>query len=392
MPRAFLTFVAASALACGGASPKPDVSASPKPTAEPGGKTTPPNEPKPGPTAAPAKGDGPGLTQLSVSEPDCALDAEGRAYRWPKGKLELDPANVKGAKAISCSRSHTCVVAEDASALCWGDNTYGALGDGTEKNSDKPVKVTGLASVAEIHADFSRTCARTTNGDVLCWGDREFGKAGDGTMIDNKGREKTTAGKSILGGATSLGISMIHACATLSDGGVSCWGQCRSGACGQPPKPPWIIRPMKTTKVTGLGSLVAGENATCGLDKTGGVLCWGLANGLLGPSVTDNKAHDAPVKIDLPGPAAEVAIGVGGHACARLASGAVHCWGKNEKGQLGDGTTKDRAAAATPVKGIADATRIACGTETSCALAQSGRLFCWGEKYGPSPVEITREK
>jgi alpha-tubulin suppressor-like RCC1 family protein len=329
---------------------------------------------------------------LSTSDPECALDAEGRAWRWPKGTLELDPANVKGAKAISCSRSHTCVVAEDATAMCWGDNTYGALGDGTEKNSPTPVKVTGLASVAEIHADFSRTCARTTTGDVYCWGDREFGKAGDGTMIDNKGREKTTAGKSIASGTTSLGVSMIHACAAHGDGSVSCWGQCRSGACGQPPKPPWVIRPMKAPKVKDVATLVAGENATCGLDKAGGLFCWGLStNGILGTSVTDNKAHDTPVKIDLPGPAAEVAIGIGGHACARLATGAVHCWGKNEHGQLGDGTTKDRSAAA-PVKGLENATRIAAGLETSCAIAEGGRLFCWGDRHKPQPVEILPAK
>src|SRR6185436_10070041 len=98
-----------------------------------------------------------------------------------------------------------------------------------------------------------------------------------------------------------------------------------------------------------------------GLDKAGGVVCWGLStNGLLGPSITDNKPHDTPSKIELPGPAAEIAIGIGGHACARIANGAVLCWGKNDHGQLGDGTTKDRAAAA-PVKGVEKATRIAAG-------------------------------
>lgn len=347
-----------------------------------------------GATNVAAASKGPRLVSLSVSDPECALDAEGRAYRWPNGRLEPDPANVKGAKAISCSRSHTCVVADDGGVLCWGDNTYGALGDGTEKNSESPVKVTGLAGVAEVHADFSRTCARTTNGEVYCWGDREFGKAGDGSMVDNKGREKPTAGKAILTNATSLAVSMIHACATLADGSVSCWGQCRSGACGQPPKPPWIVRPTKTTKVKDLARVFAGEDATCGIDKAGAVSCWGRSrHGILGPSITDDKPHDTPSKIELPAPAAEVAVGIGGHACARLTTGAVLCWGNNEHGQLGDGTTKSRAAPA-PVKGIEKATSIAAGPDTSCAIVEGGRLFCWGAKRkgdadAPAPIEIT---
>jgi len=48
--------------------------------------------------------------------------------------------------------------------LCWGGNMFGALGDGTEKKSETPVKVAGLAGVAEIRVDFARSCARTTSG------------------------------------------------------------------------------------------------------------------------------------------------------------------------------------------------------------------------------------
>lgn len=331
------------------------------------------------------------LVQLSSADPDCGLDAEGRPWKWPNGRLERGPEGVKGAKAISCSSSHTCVVTAEATVACWGDNTFGALGDGTEKASpDAAVAVKGVTGAAEIVVDVSRSCARTTGGEVYCWGDREFAKAGDGTLIDgHKGREKPLAGKAVLGvtGATSLGISLVHACASTGDGSVMCWGQCRSGACGLPPRPPWIPRAMKAPKVSGIAMLAAGENATCGIDKAGALSCWGTSQyGVLGDAVTDTKAHDAPAKINLPAPAAEVAVGIGGHACARLATGAVHCWGRNEHGQLGDGTTTDRKAPAK-VLGVEKATRIAAGLDTACAIAE-GRLFCWGQKHGNTPVEI----
>jgi alpha-tubulin suppressor-like RCC1 family protein len=318
---------------------------------------------------------------LSSAEPDCALDVEGRPWRISLGQLERDagaPA-IKGAKSISCSVTHTCVAAEDGSAICWGDNTYGALGDGTEKKAEAPVKVTGLSGVAEVVVDWSRSCARTTGGDVFCWGDREFGKAGDGTLIDNKGREKPLAGKSIMSGATSLGVAKVHACATSGDGSVTCWGQCRSGACGQPPRPPWVPKPAKAPKVKDLASVVAGEDVSCGLDKAGTAWCWGQSRyGALGDGVKDDKPHDAATKIALPSPAAELAVGAG-HACARLATGAVHCWGRNEHGELGDGTTTNRPAPA-PVKGVEKATRISAGNESTCAIVEGGRLFCWGMK------------
>jgi alpha-tubulin suppressor-like RCC1 family protein len=382
----------------GGAPAPSDGASTPKASATPAGTGA-------GSTATESgsKAGGVTLAQLSTADPDCALDSNGKPWRWNAGHLEAGPATVSGAKAISCSSTHTCVIASDATVQCWGDNTYGALGDGkqTSESPDAVVVAKDVKGASEVVVDISRTCARTQDGNVYCWGDREFAKAGDGTLIDgHKGREKPLPGKPVLGltGATSIGVSTIHACAATGDGSVMCWGQCRSGACGQPPKPPWLPRAMKAAKVSGVATLSSGENATCAVDKQGGVSCWGTSQyGVLGDSVTDNKPHDAPSKIALPAPATQVAVGVGNHACARLANGAVHCWGHNEHGQLGNGTTTD-SKAPVQVKGVEGATSVATGDGTSCAVA-NGKLWCWGQKRSmkpggkqledaPSPVEI----
>ena len=355
-------------------------------------------------SAEPAgKPGGVSLAQLSTADSECALDSAGKPWRWTAGHLEAGPATVSGAKSISCSSTHTCVIASDATVQCWGDNTYGALGDGkqTSESPDAVVVAKDVKGAAEVVVDVSRTCARTQDGNVYCWGDREFAKAGDGTLIDgHKGREKPLPGKPVLGltGATSLGVSTIHACAATGDGSVMCWGQCRSGACGQPPKPPWIPRAMKAAKISGIATLSSGENATCGVDKQGGVSCWGTSQfGVLGDTVTDTKPHETASKITLPGPAVQVAVGIGNHACARLQNGAVYCWGHNEHGQLGNGSTTD-SKAPVQVKGVEGATSVATGDGTSCATA-NGKLWCWGQKRlmkpggkqlddATSPVEI----
>ena len=65
------------------------------------------------------------------------------------------------------------------------------------------------------------------------------------------------------------------------------------------------------------------------------------------------------------------------HTCARLRSGQVRCWGRNEFGQLGDGSTLDKS---TPVAvaGVTDAVEIAAGGGHSCARLSTGELTCWG--------------
>jgi hypothetical protein len=74
--------------------------------------------------------------------------------------------------------------------------------------------------------------------------------------------------------------------------------------------------------------------------------------------------------------AAEISVG-NGHACLRMVDGTVRCWGHNNRGQLGDGTTQDRAAP-TVVPGLRDVVQIACGRDRSCALDRAGAVWCWG--------------
>ena len=65
------------------------------------------------------------------------------------------------------------------------------------------------------------------------------------------------------------------------------------------------------------------------------------------------------------------------HTCARLVDGTVRCWGRNDHGQLGDGTTTDRPVPVSP-SGLRGVVEVAAGTTFSCARLETGGVSCWG--------------
>jgi len=340
---------------------------------------------------------GPKIVQLSPGDASCAIDEDGKVWKLQVGTLVAD-VTVKGARSLSCGMNHCCVIGADEKVYCWGSNAYGALGDGTEK--DRSVvgpPVVGLSSVAEIAVEYARACARTKSGDVYCWGDSEFGKAGDGRLPDNVGREKSAPGKPVLAGAASIGVGMAHAFAVMPDGRLQCWGQNNASSCGLPPSTRYAPRPVVVPKSKDALVVRAAESVSCSIDKRGAVACWGSnGGGVLGPNGPKDEAAfsgtPTPTPIPLPAVAAEIVVGSGAHACARLVTGPVHCWGANEHGQLGDGTTKDRRAPA-PVKGLpGQVLGLSAGLERTCALVAGGRVFCWGSgTLRPDPSSFPQD-
>jgi serine/threonine-protein kinase len=115
------------------------------------------------------------------------------------------------------------------------------------------------------------------------------------------------------------------------------------------------------------------SDATCVLDADGSARCVGMRFG-------DKQGGPAPYPLELPGPAAALAIGKH-HACARLLNTTVVCWGRNDVGQLGDGTERDHGPAAIP--GLHNVEQVALNIHGGCVRQDQGRVKCWGaNKYG----------
>ena len=286
------------------------------------------------------------------------------------------PVTVSGttsATVIAAGYRHSCAGLSSGQVQCWGENVYGQLGNGTTTQSFIPVIVSGITDAVELVAGYHHSCARLGSGQVQCWGDNSSGQLGDTTTTSST-IPVTVSGIST---ATALASGYFHNCALIGSGQVQCWGYNQDGQLGTSIQSTTLVAVSGITAATGI---TAGDSHSCALSG-GAVQCWGYnQNGQLGNGTT-NQQYTTPVAVTGISTAVEVKGG-GKHTCARLSSGAVQCWGYNQNGQLGNGSTVKSTSPVT-VSGIngatAQATEIATGYAHSCALLTDKTVKCWGD-------------
>jgi alpha-tubulin suppressor-like RCC1 family protein len=324
----------------------------------------------------------------------CALIGNGKVRCWGDnsyGQLgdgshtsRAVPGTVYGidnATAVAAGAFHACALLADGGVRCWGRNDVGQLGDGTFTDSPLAVYVTGLRSgVEQVSANGNTTCARMQSGAAKCWGMNNSGQVGDGTTT-NRSTPVTVSGLS--SGVVSIVAGYLHSCAIIAPSSrVVCWGANSNGEIGDGT----ATDRLTPVPVVGLSDNISGVSSggvhTCALHTSGSVQCWGAnAFGQLGNGL--NSASSRPV--DVSGLSSNVAqiSAFSDHTCALLDSGATKCWGRNDKGQVGDGTNSNRNLP-TQVSGLSSGViRVLAGLETSCAVMNTGGLECWGgNAYG----------
>jgi len=341
----------------------------------------------------------------------CAATREGEGRCWGANgdgqlgdgthELRLDPVEAGGLNRridmLAPGRRHTCALTRNKEVWCWGANTRGQLGDGTNKKHLKPVKVEGLNGGAiAITAGDEYNCALTEEGAVQCWGYNRHGQLGDGTTEKRRLAPVNTSGLS--GGIAAVAAGYSHTCALTRPGGVKCWGTNRYGELGDGTTERRLT-PVDVIGLTeGVEAIAVGYQHACALMGNGTVKCWGAnETGQLGNGGGElGRVTENPIPVDVIDlPAGIIAITAGGgHTCALARGGAIKCWGSNYSGQLGDGT---RASRVSPVD-VADsdtAIRISAGATHTCALTRPGGAKCWGDNLsgqvgdGTSGIRLT---
>lgn len=349
-----------------------------------------------GPSGTPSNGGGLTVVPRSSTAPvvgatisvggfhTCGLSPTGAAYCWGENRYgalgdgtttnRLVPTAVAGGRtfsAISAGGSHTCALTSDGAAFCWGSPS--GLGTGDTTRSLVPTAVAGGLTFASIAAAAGHTCALTATGTAYCWGSNIFGELGDGTSTQ---RWMPTA---VVGGLTFASISARggHTCGLTAAGVAYCWGygvsgQLGSGSAGNRPIPTAVVGGLTFAMISAAGA------HTCALTAVSEAYCWGLnEDGQLGDGSQVNRLTPTQVLGKMP----FVAISAWGqHTCALSPVGAAYCWGANSAGRLGDGTTIGRLTPTAVVGGLTFSTMSA-GWMHSCALTATGVVYCWGTNW-----------
>jgi alpha-tubulin suppressor-like RCC1 family protein len=290
---------------------------------------------------------------------------------------------------LSTGGYHTCVAKNNGTLWCWGFNGGGQLGDGTNVDKYYPWQITSVgSSVVEVAAGFDHTCARMKDGTLWCWGLNDAGEVGDGTATNRNVPVQVTAlGNTVAG--VSAGDE--HTCARKTDGTLWCWGYNGFGQLGDGTATS-SATPVQVAASGFFIEVSAGGYHTCARKSDSTLWCWGDNDvGMLGDGTTTNRS--TPVQVTgLESPAAEVSAGED-HTCARLTDGTLWCWGWNYHGQLGDGSHTDSSTPVQVDRLGTVVTQISTGRDFTCARETDDSLWCWGyDDYGELGNGTTLEK
>lgn len=304
----------------------------------------------------------------------------------------LVPFGAAIAARLTAGAGHTCVIADAGETYCWGSNVYGQLGDGTQTDRDGPVRATALSVQATaIVAGWNHTCVITPAGGAQCWGLNQFGQLGDGSTTE------TDVAVDVVGlssGVQAIAGGRRHGCALLQSGSMQCWGANDYGQLGTGDTAASLVPVTVSDLGNSVIGIAAGEYSTCAILSGGAAKCWGRNDaGQLGNGTRANTLVPTPVT-GLAGGVAEVSIHSYG-ACARLQTGAVKCWGY----YLGNGDPDIDSDIPVDVLSVNEASSVQVGYLHRCVRMTSGAVACWGEgrsgeigdgalvdRWAPTPV------
>lgn len=317
----------------------------------------------------------------------CALLDDGTARCWGSNSLgqlgdgtstqRSSPVAVVGledAVELEAGGSHACARLAGGTVQCWGSNQAGQIGVGMTSTPPTPITtVPGLDEVVALWAGNQHTCARRSDGTVRCWGDNTYGQLGDGTTTSPRSSPTLLT---VVSDVVELSLGASYGCALLGDDLVRCWGYNARGQLGDGTT---THRSLAVEPPLGVVELTSGGAMSCARLEDGTARCWGRNEpyGQLGDGTTVSRTRPTTVL----GLAGARAIQAGTELVCAWGELGAQCWGRNDYGQLGDGT-RDARSAPTPVSGLAGA-YVAPGWLHSCARMPDGTATCWGDnRYG----------
>jgi alpha-tubulin suppressor-like RCC1 family protein len=314
----------------------------------------------------------------------CAIAEDGTGHCWGSNSsgqlgtaLDLDevfsPVRVAGGvplTQIDAGAAHTCAVTEVGGIVCWGDNQFGQVGDGTTEDRFRPVTVVASGSFAQISAGGAHTCALDIQGRASCWGRNDHGQLGRASAeVDRVPRPVETEVQFL-----SISAGTSHTCGVSLQAIAYCWGENAAGQLGVGSASDASVPIAVESASFRFRRVASGFNHSCAVTLGGDFACWGVGgSGQLG---VGNFSTRTPIALDLAPNAVDVAVGGEGWSCGLVGSGEMWCWGLNKALGLAD------AVPAPMPGGLTGVERLGVGDLHVCALTEGGGVHCWGRGTG----------
>ncbi|MCM1258150.1 MAG: leucine-rich repeat protein [Roseburia sp.] len=316
------------------------------------------------------------VISISIDGDYCgAITSNGDLYCWGEndcgqignGTVEnqLEPMKIlSDVVFVSSENKCSSAITSNGDLYCWGCNGNGQVGNGTKENQLTPVKVLGNVKSA------SYSSAITLNNDLYCWGYNGKGQVGNGT------RENQLTPTKILSNVISFANSFGPRAAITLDRELYCWGDNWQGQVGNGEN--HRIQTMPVKVLDDVISISMGYEYSSAITSNGDLYCWG--SNVLGEIGNGTKREQLkPIKVLSNVVSAFMGYDYRPHSGAITSNGDLYCWGTNDDGQVGNGTTEIQL---TPVKILSDVITVSVDDTCNCAITFNGDVYCWGDAVG----------
>jgi probable HAF family extracellular repeat protein/YVTN family beta-propeller protein len=325
----------------------------------------------------------PALSSLTAMGPwdsaaghSLALDPQGGVWAWGangsnqlgvSGNPRVAPTPVPAGNiaAIATGTSHTIALTTAGGVISWGSNAQGQLGDGS---------LSVRSDIVAIAAGDAHGLALTATGTVLAWGRNSHGELGRGSAGTGSNIPVPVG----LTGVMKIAAGRDYSLALRSNGELWAWGRNQAGQLGQPvsgenPNPSPLPVPAGGARFVAMSG---GFDHMLAIDTLGRVWAWGSNtvgqlgrpnDGSCGP-LAGSGLCPTPRLSDTTLPLILDVYAGGYHSLVRAQDGSVWAWGRNQQGQLGEGSSLDQPSPVR-VSGVAEAATLAAGAHHSLALA-----------------------
>ncbi len=299
--------------------------------------------------------------------------------------VPVQVATIANAISIGAGDNHSLVCLSNGSAWAWGLNDNGQLGDNSTSTRLLPVQVSGLFNVKSVACGAVHSAARKSDGTVWTWGYNGYGQLGNGNTTQNQIPV-------LMGGAnfknnTAIACGGYHTVAYQKDKSLWACGYNVDGEVGNGPHTNWPFYEVKTPlQVLGCCEplLVTASKYNCYILRgDGSVWSWGN-NGWTSLGDGSDNRRDSPVRVlnikdivDISSFGNTDEDG-GWHALALMANGTVWAWGRNNEGQLGDGSTTNSSVPIQSGGLPGNIVQVSAGSWHSLALDSNGTVWGWG--------------